>query len=230
MTRLAIIPARGGSKRIPRKNIKPFLGEPIISRVISAVRASGLFDVIMVSTDDTEIAAIAEQAGAAVPFMRSAENSRDTSTTADAVCEVLNHYTAQGIAFDTACCIYPTAVLASSATLKNSCERYESGKYETLVPVIAYGHPIQRSFSFKNDDLIALNWPEHALTRTQDLQQNFHDSGQFYWIRPAVFMKTRKFFTATTCGYEVSELEAQDIDNETDWRLAELKFQLAHER
>lgn len=228
MSAIAIITARGGSKRIPRKNIRPFLGQPVISYCIRAARESGIFDEVMVSTDDAEIADIAKQYGAAVPFLRSPENAGDFSTTADVIKEVIDQYTAAGKTFDYTCCIYPTAALLQPVTLQNGLALLKQGDYDSVVPVIRYGHPILRSFKME-DHTLSMLFPENELKRSQDLAPAFHDSGQFYWLHTAHFMESGRIFSAKTGGLEIPDNAAQDIDNETDWKLAELKYRLLHE-
>ena len=225
MKTLCIIPARGGSKRIPRKNVRPFLGTPIIAYSIRAARESGLFDAVMVSTDDTEIAEIAAQYGAEVPFLRSAETATDYATTAAVLTEVLRTYAGRGQVFDRVCCLYATAPFVTADTLRAAFDKLESGGFDTVFPVVRFGFPVQRAVVFQHDKLAWLQ-PEHALTRSQDLPPAFHDAGQFYVFNVPRFLETGQLLTANTGGLEIPELEAQDIDTLTDWQLAELKFRL----
>ncbi|TPE43245.1 pseudaminic acid cytidylyltransferase [Pontibacter mangrovi] len=227
MRSLAIIPARGGSKRIPRKNIKDFLGKPIITYSIEAAVKSGLFEEVMVSTDDEEIAKVALECGAKVPFRRSVEASDDLATTAQVLEEVLEKYAAQGKHFDTACCLYPTAPFVTAEMLIQSHSKLLEGNYDTVFPVLRFSYPIWRSLKVE-DGRAVMNWPEHLQSRSQDLPAAFHDAGQFYWLRVDRFLEDRKLFTANSGVVEVSELQAQDIDSETDWKLAELKYKLLH--
>lgn len=225
MNRIAIIPARGGSKRIPRKNIREFNGKPIIAYSIEAAINSGLFDEVMVSTDDREIARIAEQFGANVPFRRSEKNSDDFATTADVLFEVLDMYSKKGKNFDYACCIYPTAPFVTEAKLKDAFEKLIDEKLDTVFPVIQYGYPIQRSLRISEGKTV-MTWPENLKIRSQDLEARYYDSGQFYFFAVKGFIRTRKIWTDNTGSIVISEMEAQDIDSEVDWRLAEVKFQL----
>lgn len=227
MISLAIIPARGGSKRIPGKNIRPFLGKPIIAYSIEAALASGLFEEVMVSTDDEEIAQVAQEYGATVPFRRSPEASDDFATTAQVLEEVLLKYKAQGKSFEAACCLYPTAPFVTAKLLQESYKRLQEGDFDTVFPVLKYGYPIWRSLKIEQGKA-AMNWPEHLNSRSQDLPASFHDAGQFYWLRVDTFLKDKKLFTGNSGVVELSELEAQDIDSETDWQLAELKYKLLH--
>lgn len=225
MSSIAIIPARGGSKRIPRKNIKDFLGKSIIAYSIEAALQSKLFDEVMVSTDDKGIAEIAVKYGASVPFLRSKSNADDYATTADVILEVLESYKLEKKAFDYVCCIYPTAPFISTETLQDSFNLLVNGNFSTIFPVIKFGYPIQRSLSEK-DGNVAMVWPEHLKSRSQDLEPRYHDAGQFYWLNTNEFEKSKALFGDNSGFFEVDELQVQDIDNEVDWKLAELKFQL----
>ena len=228
MKKVAIISARGGSKRIPRKNIKEFCGKPIIAYSIEAALAARCFDEVMVSTDDFEIAKIAEQYGAKVPFMRSAENSDDFSTTRDVVKEVLSQYAAQGVSFDYACCIYPTAPFITSERLREAMELLHEKNADSVVPVVPFSFPPLRGLVM-NEGVVEFKWPENALARSQDLEKFYHDCGQFYCINTQAFAQQEMLFMKKTCPVILDELEVQDIDNETDWKLAELKYRLIHE-
>ncbi len=226
---LVIIPARGGSKRIPRKNIRPFLSKPIIGYVIETALQSGLFAEVMVSTDDDAIAAVAEQFGATVPFRRRAVTANDTATTAAVLQEVLTDYEAVGRTFETACCIYPTAPFVTSDLLKQAFEKLKTGSFDTVMPVQRFSFPIQRALRVKNaEDRLAWFQPENALVRSQDLEPAYHDAGQFYVFDVARFRQSGRLLTENTVGIIISEMLAQDIDNEDDWRLAELKYKLRH--
>ena len=227
MRRLAIIPARGGSKRIPRKNVRAFLGKPIIAYSIEAALQSGLFEEVMVSTDDAEIAEVAKTYGAQVPFMRSPETSDDFATTAAVLYEVLQQYAAAGRPFDLCCCLYPTAPLVQQAALAAAHQKLVSGNFDTVFPVVSYSYPIWRSLKMEGDKAV-MNWPEHLNSRSQDLPPAYHDAGQFYWLRVDTFLQQRSLFTPNSGAVALDELEVQDIDNLTDWKLAELKYKLLH--
>lgn len=222
---LAIITARGGSKRIPRKNSRSFLGKPIMAYSIETALASGLFDTVMVSTDDNEIAAIARHYGATVPFRRTAKTADDFATTADVLTEVLGQYAALGQPFNYACCLYPTAPFVTQALLQRAFERLKTGGFDCVFPVQRFSFPVQRAVAFQGDKLAWLN-PEHALTRSQDLTPAYHDAGQFYAFNVAAFLRTGRLLTDNTSGIEISEMQAQDIDTETDWQVAEFKYRL----
>lgn len=222
MKNLAIIPARGGSKRIPRKNVKPFLGKPMLAYSIEAALATGLFDEVMVSTDDEEIAEVARQYGAKVPFMRSAETANDFATTAEVLNEVLRNYKDQGIEFDNFCCIYATAPMTQSESIKSAYERLMSSDFTVVYPVVAFSYPIWRCLDLAEDGTMKRHWPEYENSRSQDLPKEYHDTGTFYWY------KTQEWLTGNVKvgGIEVDETTIQDIDTETDWKLAEMKYKL----
>lgn len=222
---IAIITARGGSKRIPRKNIKNFLGQPIIKYSIDAALKSGCFDEIMVSTNDKEIADLALSSGATIPFLRTAATSDDFATTTDVIEEVLNKYKNLDKEFKYCCCIYPTAPFVTSEKLKTAYEILIESGADSVVPIVRFGFPIQRSLKIENG-LIKINWPEYLNSRSQDLTPTFHDCGQFYFLRVEPFMQKLKLFGDLTIPIEVPETEVQDIDNELDWKLAEIKYSL----
>lgn len=220
---IAIITARGGSKRIPRKNIREFCGKPIILYSIEAAQRSGLFDEIMVSTDDIEIAQIARKAGAQVPFMRSSESAGDYASTDDVLMEVLEAYRAQGREFDTFCCMYPTAPFVTEEKLKTARKMLE--KADSVMPVVKFSFPPQRCMVMDGAGELCMKWPEYAKTRSQDLEPYYHDCGQFYFCRTDLFMEYRTTDLPHMAAMVISELEVQDIDNFDDWEIAELKYQ-----
>ena len=223
MKTLAIITARGGSKRIHKKNIKLFLGAPILKYSIDAAVNSGIFNEVMVSTDDLEIAEISKKYGANIPFIRSELTSNDFATTADVIFEVIEAYAKIGIDFDYICCIYPTAPFVNADKLLHAYNILTQFNYKSVIPVVRFGFPILRSFHM-NDGLVKMNWPEHMNTRSQDLEPSFHDAGQFYFIRSDYFKDEKKLFTDQTYGIEMPESEVQDIDNLEDWKIAEIKY------
>lgn len=226
MAKLCIIPARGGSKRIPRKNIRDFLGKPIIAYSIEAAIKSNLFDVVMVSTDDSEIAEIAINYGAQVPFLRSEETSNDYANTAAVIKEVIQNYAKINQEFEYICCCYPTAPLMTSDRLREGFQKLQFDNINSVFPIVAFNFPIFRSLKLDENGLVAMNWPENLNTRSQDLPQAFHDAGQWYWMKTNVFQSTEKLMGEATYGLQLDEFEVQDIDNETDWKLAELKYEL----
>lgn len=228
MARLAIIPARGGSKRIPRKNIKLFLGKPIIGYSIESALSSGLFDEVMVSTDDIEIANIAKEYGATVPFFRSAKNSDDFATTVDVIEEVIAEYKSIGQNYDYVCCIYPCAPFVTSERLIETSLKLEEKGYDCVFPVVRFGFPIQRAVKVNKKNKIEMFQPQYMQTRSQDLEVSYHDVGQFYFMNTERVIEERRLWTENTGYIELPELEAQDIDNLSDWELAELKYRIVH--
>lgn len=224
-SRLAIITARGGSKRIPKKNIREFCGKPILAYSIEAALASSLFDTVMVSTDDTEIAEIAKKYGAEVPFFRSAATSGDFATTNDVLAEVLAEYEKRGRHFDVACCIYPTAPFVTAQKLQAAVAQLEASDADTLIPVVSFSYPPQRAMVVEQERLV-FKYPEYLDSRSQDLQPHYHDVGQFYVFRTDRFAVNKKLMVGNILPLIVSELEVQDIDNLTDWKIAEMKYRL----
>lgn len=227
MTSLCIIPARGGSKRIPRKNIKPFMGKPIIAYSIEAALNSGVFDEVMVSTDDEEIAGIAHQYGASVPFFRSEETANDYATTVDVLLEVIEAYRQQGKVFDTICCLYSTAPFVTSDRLKEAFSKL-SDNVDACFTMVEYSYPIQRSLRINDAGLVEMKYPEHLKSRTQDLEKVYHDAGQFYFVKTKTLIEEKTVWCKHTAPLVLSELEVQDLDTLTDWQLAEMKYELLH--
>ena len=226
MSSIAIITARGGSKRIPRKNIKAFCGRPIIAYSVEAALQSRLFDEVMVSTDDEEIAAVAKQYGATVPFLRSVKTSDDFATTADVLHEVLAEYKKCGQKFDWMCCIYPTAPFVTADKLRKSFQKLRDEKANALIPVVKFSYPPQRCFIMK-EKYLQYKWPEYIRTRSQDLELLYHDAGQYY------FWKVDRFAEGVipkTVPFLLDELEVQDIDNLADWQMAEMKYRMMQDR
>lgn len=224
MKSIAIITARGGSKRIPKKNIRRFCGKPIIAYSIEAAKNSGLFDVVMVSTDSKDIASIARKYGAEVPFMRSEQNSSDFATTNDVLEEVLDKYAESGLTFDMMACIYPTAPFININRLKEAYTLVNNDN-NSVMAVTQYSFPPQRGLIIKNGKMVYRE-EEHRLTRSQDLEPIYHDAGQFYFYR----IKENRFIDDDYAAVILPEIEVQDIDNISDWEIAELKYQLLKER
>lgn len=224
MKSIAIITARGGSKRIPRKNIKLFCGIPIIAYSIRAALASHIFDEVMVSTDDEEIATIAKKYGASIPFMRSNENSDDFATTGDVLAEVIEEYKKIGKQFDYICCIYPTAPFVTAEKLVNAYKKLMEENADSLVPVVRFSYPPQRCFMIDVGKL-EYKYPQYIRARSQDLEPLYHDVGQFYFAKTECFLQaSNNLVTSHTIPYLVPETEVQDIDNLDDWKLAEIKY------
>lgn len=222
---IAIIIARGGSKRIPHKNIRSFCGHPIIKYSISAALEADHFDEVMVSTDDKEIAEISRSFGAKVPFMRSEVNSNDHAMTTDVIKEVILEYEKLGKYYKYLCCIYPTAPFISHDILKESMGLLKITGADCVLPVTRYGYPIQRSLKIENGRATML-WPENYLKRSQDLASVYHDCGQFYCMKTSSLLEQMKLFAEYTIPIIIPESEAQDIDNEEDWKIAEIKYKL----
>ena len=225
MKMLAVITARGGSKRIPRKNVKEFCGKPILAYSIEAAIGAGIFDTVMVSTEDEEIAEIAKQYGAEVPFYRSEQTAGDYATTNDVLLEVLEEYEKRGMHFDIGCCIYPTAPFVTAEKLKKALEKLTNSDADTLIPVVSFSYPPQRAM-VQEDGKLVFRYPQYLDSRSQDLIPQYHDVGQFYLFKTEAFRKSRKLMVGNIIPMEISEMEVQDIDNQVDWELAELKYRL----
>ena len=224
MRKICIIPARGGSKRIPRKNIKLFLGKPIIAYSIEAAIKSQLFEEVMVSTDDKEIAEIALRYGATVPFLRSKENANDYSTTFDVIEEVLESYQKKMQSFEQACCLYPCAPFVRADILKEAYEKLE--RFDTVFPIVKYSFPIQRALERKPSGETNFIKPENALTRSQDLEPSYHDAGQFYWGKTEAWLSSAPVFSGRTVPVYLPRNRVCDIDTEEDFYTAELMYKL----
>ncbi|SDW74774.1 pseudaminic acid cytidylyltransferase [Aequorivita viscosa] len=220
MGNLCIIPARGGSKRIPRKNIRDFLGKPIIAYSIETALESGLFSEVMVSTDDEEIAEIAKRYGAKVPFFRSKETANDFATLADVVDEVFHQFESKKSFFEHACCILPTAPLMSVEDLNKGYQMLLKEDVDSVRPVVRFAYPIQRAFKMEESGKVFFLYPEFLRTRSQDLEPVYHDAGQFYW-----FKSVKKMLGENRYAMEISEMRVQDIDTFEDWKVAEMKFE-----
>jgi len=221
MSNMAIIPARGGSKRIPRKNIKEFLGKPIIAYSINVALESGLFNEVMVSTDDEEIVGVAKKFGAKVPFMRSKESADDYATLADVVEEVKKEYRKREKIFNNICCILPTAPFLTVENLKKGFQILHQKGVDSVRPIVEFPYPIQRALRKNEDGFLEMLQPEHKRTRSQDLEPAYYDAGQFYWMRGEAGMAGEK-----KAGFVISQYLAQDIDKDEDWKIAEMKFEL----
>lgn len=221
---LAIIPARGGSKRIERKNIRDFDGQPVIAYSIKAALASGCFETVMVSTDDDEIAAVARQYGAEVPFLRSEATANDFATTADVISEVLNVYGKLGKEFDAICCLYATAPFVTSGRLKEASGVLNSKKFDSAFTCVPFSYPVQRGLVINEEGRVSMKWPRFKSSRSQDLPTIYHDAGQFYFATVSSFKKANGFWGDNTAPIILSELEVQDLDTQTDWVIAEMKY------
>lgn len=228
MNSVCIIPARGGSKRIPRKNIKEFCGKPIVAYSIEAALGSGLFDEVMVSTDDEEIAKVARRYGASVPFMRSAETSGDYATATDALNEVLERYENCGAKPEWLCCLYATAPFVTSKKLCAAYAMFDPRGSDCLCAVAEFGFPPLRAFCREGDRLV-YRFPQYAKLRSQDLEPLYQDAGQFYYYGKRAISGSRIHPTSFV-GYEIPQIEVQDIDTVSDWEVAELKYRYMLDR
>ena len=225
MNAIAIITARGGSKRIPGKNVKEFMGKPMLTYAIEAALEAGIFREVMVSTDDEEIARIARGAGAAVPFMRSEAASGDFATTDDVLMEVLQTYEKRGELFDYMACIYPTAPFVTAGKLREAMDILIEKDASGVMPVVRFSFPPQRGMAIREGKL-AYCYPENAMKRSQDLEPMYHDSGQFYCYHVARYLACRGDLPDGYLPIIVPETEVQDIDNPSDWELAEIKYRM----
>ena len=228
MSSIAIITARGGSKRIPNKNKKDFLGKPIMCYSIEAALSSGLFEEVMVSTDDEEIAQIARDTGANVPFMRSAATANDFATTDDVLMEVLAEYEKRGQTFEYMACIYPTAPFVTAGKLQEAFRILKEQNASGVMPVVRFSFPPQRGMAVK-DGRLAYCYPENAMKRSQDLEAIYHDCGQFYFYRTNEYRACKGDLKDGYVPIIVPETQVQDIDNLSDWKLAEMKYMMMSE-
>lgn len=225
MSNIAIIPARGGSKRIPRKNIKPFCGKPVIAYSVEAALQSNLFEEVMVSTEDEEIAEVAKQYGAKVPFLRSKKNADDYATTMDVIKEVIESYKKINRSFENGCCIYSTAPFITVSLLNEAFNKLVKNNFDSVLPIVKYSYPIWRSLKMK-DDRILMWWPENVHKRSQDLPAAYHDAGQFYWFNVERAMQHETLLSNNASAIIIDEMQVHDIDSVSDWEIAEMKFRL----
>ncbi len=223
MKNIAIITARGGSKRIPRKNIKNFLGKPMLAYAIEAALNADIFNEVMVSTDDDEIKQIALKYGANVPFIRSNKNSNDYATTKDVLEEVIEEYSKLGKTFENLCCIYPCAPFLNSEILKKAYDIFIQDGNDMLMPVVKFSHPIQRALKINQQNLLEYFNSENKNNRTQDFEETFHDVGMFYFWRLPLVENPR------ISPFILDERFVQDIDTLDDWKMAEMKYKIMKE-
>lgn len=222
--RLAVIPARGGSKRIPRKNIKPFCGKPMLARSIEAALQSGCFDQVVVSTDDAEIADVSRQFGATVPFMRPQELSDDYVGTAPVVSHAIKWFIANGENPEYVCCIYATAPFVSADDINRGLELLVNNDCDFAFAVTSYAFPIQRAIRITEMGRVEMFNPEHFNTRSQDLEEAYHDAGQFYWGRTSAWLEHGALFGLNSLPVLLPRHRVQDIDTLEDWERAEWLF------
>lgn len=225
---IAIITARGGSKRIPRKNIKAFCGKPIIAYAIQAAIDSKIFDEVMVSTDSEEIAEIARKYGATVPFMRSEKNSDDYATTEDVIMEVVNQYKELGKEYEYVCCLYPTTPFITSEILQKASMIMERERPAVVIPIVQFSYPPQRCFIIDEKGYAKFKYPEYVQTRSQDLEKQYHDAGQFYIYNVEKLFAHRGIIEDDFMPIVLPEICVQDIDTVDDWKMAELKYRLLY--
>ena len=223
---LCVIPARGGSKRIPRKNIRPFLGKPMIAWPIEAALESGLFDHVIVSTDDEEIAAAARAAGAEVPFMRPPELADDYTGTAGVIAHAIRKTTGEGAPDEEVCCLYATAPFVTASDLREGLHLLRKSGKDYVFTACAFPAPIQRALRL-TDEGVEMFHPEHENTRSQDLEPAFHDAGQFYWGRARAWLEDIPVFSRAARALVLPAWRVQDIDTEEDWIRAELMMRAA---
>jgi len=223
--RIAVIPARGGSRRIPRKNIRPFCGRPMIAWVIDTARASGLFEHVLVSTDDEEIGEVASQWGAEVPFRRSADLADDHTSTSAVIADATRWALDAGWPLEAVCCLYPTAPFTDAGDLSRGLDALFAGDWAFALAAAEFGAPIFRSFQQREHGGLEMFFPEHFATRSQDLPRALHDAGQFYWGRPSAWLEQRRMFDRWTVPVIIPRWRVQDIDEPDDWVRAELMFQ-----
>lgn len=221
----AVIPARGGSKRIPRKNIRPFCGKPMIAHSIAAAQESGLFASVIVSTDDDEIAEVARQAGAEVPFRRPAELSDDHATSVAVIAHAAGWLRAAGRAPEAICCLYATAPFVRAQDLQTGYRALLAPDVRFCFPVSSFDFPIQRALLREPDGGVRMREPEHALTRSQDLAECVHDAGQFYWGRAEAWEAQEPIFAPQSRTIVLPRYRVQDIDTPEDWLRAEAMFE-----
>lgn len=222
--KIAIIPARGGSKRIPRKNIRPFCGKPMIAWPIEAARASGCFDHIIVSTDDMEIAEVARVLGADVPFMRPPELSDDYTGTTPVIAHAINWVNRNVGSVEVACCLYATAPFVQAEDLQRGLDVLQRSGADYAFSVTSYAFPIQRAIRVTADQRVEMFNPEHFTTRSQDLEEAFHDAGQFYWGCAAAWLAGKPLFSHDAAPVPLPRHRVQDIDTAEDWERAEWLF------
>lgn len=220
---IAIIPARGGSKRIPRKNIRDFCGKPMIAWSIAHARASGLFQHVIVSTDDNEIAQISRAWGADIPFMRPTLLADDHTATAPVIAHAITALSAKGIISDHVCCIYPCAPFLETEDLKIGQRICSSSEANFVYPISEYAHPIQRAMRRRDNGQMEFLYTDKELTRTQDLETTYHDAGQFYWGKTAAWLNGHKMHSSGF-GLPIPKWRVVDIDDEQDWIRAEMMF------
>jgi pseudaminic acid cytidylyltransferase len=221
---VAVIPARGGSRRILKKNIRSFVGKPIIAYSIQAANETGLFDRIIVSTDSDEIAGVARRYGAEVPFARPADISDDHAGTDAVVLHALKWAIAEMGSLDYVCCIYATAPFIRAEFIRQGYERLREGGATSAFAVTSFAYPIFRSLRINEQNRLQMFWPEHFGARSQDLTEAYHDAGQFYWADVRKYLIEKRFFSSDAVPVILPRIFVQDIDTEEDWEIAEKTY------
>jgi pseudaminic acid cytidylyltransferase len=227
--KLAVIPARGGSKRIPRKNVRPFAGKPMIAHSIECAVGSGLFDRVVVSTDDDEIGAVARDFGAEVPFRRPPELSDDRAGTTEVIAHAVDRMQKDGAALSAVCCIYATAPFIRASDLATGLKTLEGGDWDYVFSATTFAFPIFRSFQLNEDGGVKMFYPEHFKTRSQDLPEALHDAGQFYWGRPKAWLGQERIFDRKSAVVTIPRWRVQDIDTPEDWERAQVMWRVLQE-
>jgi len=221
---ICVIPARGGSKRIPRKNIKEFLGQPVIAYSIKAAIDSQCFDKVIVSTDDAEIAEVVKSFGASVPFMRPDELADDDASTIPVVKHAIEWFDDQGQSPSEVCCLYATAPFVRASTIRKAYEQMQSTQADYCFTATSFAFPIQRAIKITAENRVEMLYPEHLETRSQDLEESYHDAGQFYWGKAEAFKQQKPLFSKSATPYILPRYLVQDIDTLEDWKKAELMY------
>ena len=224
--KLCVIPARGGSKRIPRKNIKSFNGKPIIAYSIEAALKSGCFDRVIVSTDDKEIALVAKSYGAEVPFFRPTELSNDHAGTLPVIKHAIEWFEQNESALTELCCVYATAPFVSAETIKESYQQLQISQADYCFTVTSFPFPVQRAVKITKQHRLEMFYPQNFSTRSQDLEEAYHDAGQFYWGKAEAFKQMKPLFSELASPYVLPRHLVQDIDTPEDWIRAELMYQV----
>jgi pseudaminic acid cytidylyltransferase len=227
--KLCIIPARGGSKRINKKNIKNFCGKPIIAWSIETVKRHKLFDKVIVSTDNKEIASLAKSFGAETPFARPKKISCDFTQTIDVILHAIKWQIKNEKKPDYVCCIYPTAPFITISDLSYGLKILKKNNYDYVFSATNYAYPIQRSFKLKKKKLV-MNYPEFKDSRSQDLEETYHDAGQFYWAATETWLKRRPILGNNSSPIIIPRNRALDIDNIEDWKIAETMFTVINKK
>ena len=223
---ICVIPARGGSKRIPRKNIKNFFGQPMIAYSIKAALKSECFDKVIVSTDDQEIAEVAKSFGAEVPFMRPDELANDYAGTVPVIKHAIEWFDDQGQSPSEVCCLYATAPFVQADSIRKAYKKMKQEKVDYCFTVTSFAFPIQRAIKITAENRIEMFYPEHFETRSQDLEESYHDAGQFYWGKAEAFKQQKPLFSKSATPYILPRHMVQDVDTPEDWKRAELMYEV----